>query len=191
MAESTRKYQRKHLRAPISSMILYEDDGYVFKAQLANISKGGVLVANLPNFPTINIIGTVIDIPEMPVIKSDDLTRLREVKTKEYSRYIFRTRVRTVRRIGNTTSVGELFKKNIGCAFVDSDTDLIAAIEKYVASFAYNIVFFLRLLTTADFDEDNLEKIKILSGILGYDSQMKISLLAKQVTHDYKSLQWL
>ncbi|MBF0299748.1 MAG: PilZ domain-containing protein, partial [Oligoflexia bacterium] len=79
MTETPKKFQRKHLRAPIRTMILYEDEGHVFKAQLSNISKGGVLVSNLPNLPTINIIGTVIDIPEMPVVKSDDLSKLQAI----------------------------------------------------------------------------------------------------------------
>ncbi|MBF0360780.1 MAG: hypothetical protein HQK49_07205 [Oligoflexia bacterium] len=192
MTEDTKKYQRKHLRAPLKTMILYEDDGYVFKAQLSNISKGGILIANLPNYPMINIIPIIIDIPEMPVIRSDDLSKLRLVNIKDCKRHILRTRVHTVRRAGATTSIGEIFAKNIGAAFVDQSMDLQITADKYISSFAYNITFLLRLLSISicDNEDETIEKIKVLCTILGYDPESKISTLTRQVTDDYRGLQW-
>ncbi|MBF0299749.1 MAG: hypothetical protein HQK51_13575, partial [Oligoflexia bacterium] len=109
----------------------------------------------------------------------------------ERNRSIFRTRARTIRRAGQITSIGELFSKDIGCAFVDNNKEMFEAIDKYVSNFAYNIVFLLRLLSSSPCDdEETTEKIKILCTILGYGSESKISLLARLITHDYRSLQW-
>ncbi|MBF0207393.1 MAG: hypothetical protein HQK53_10940 [Oligoflexia bacterium] len=185
-------YQRKNLRAPIVTFLLFEDEGYVHKAKLANISKGGALISQLPHFPSVNIVGTLLDIPQLPVVKTDDLEKLQETALLPKKRTIFRTRLRTVRRTTETSSVADVFSKNIGSEFVDMplQQDLLLAIDEYIANYSYNLIFLLRLLDSNVIEGERLEKIQILSEILGHEKGLKVPILGQKVINDYKSLQW-
>ena len=57
--------------------------------------------------------------------------------------------------------------------------------------FASNLIYLQVLIDNISSEEQGLEKVRALSGILNYDPEMKISQLRRDVHQDYLSLQWL
>ena len=70
------QFRRAHLRAPLNSILLYEDDGHVFKAGTINISEGGVLLENLPRIPEINAMPLMINLLFLPELSRQRMDQL-------------------------------------------------------------------------------------------------------------------
>lgn len=183
-------HKRKFLRAPLNSYFLYEDDNFIYKSKLSNISEEGVLIESLPHFPGINIIAAFLDIPKIPVLDQISLDKIRDLLSVNFEREIHRARIKTLRRSEQTTSVEQIFIKNIGAQIQNVSSALRASIAAYVATYATNLIFLLKLLENPAGDEERIDKIRSVSRVLGYDESAKISLIHQKVLQDYKSLQW-
>lgn len=187
----TTAYQRKHLRAPCYTQVLYATDEYIFKAETLNISEGGMLLKALPHFPSDDVVPAMVLIPQYPPFINYSLEKLREYSQDLFPAKVIRVKAKMVRRLGETTNVDEIFKARIGIQFVEVDAEAKKIIADYVSIFAANVVHLQTLLETVNSSEESLEKSRLLSLILGYNPEEKISVLKTRVYHDYKSLQWL
>lgn len=185
------KYDRKHLRAPCISTVLFADDDYVFKTEMVNISEGGMLLKGLPHFPQKDIVPMMIRLPFFPPFINFSLQKMKDFTFDVFSPKILRIKAHMVRRVGETTNVDDVFKSRLGIQFDLIDTIALKQISDYVMTFTNNIVFLQTLLEQANSDEEAMEKAKVLASILGYNSNVRISELKMTVGHDYKSLQWL
>ena len=192
MFTKKRDYQRTFLRAPYTEKVLYVDDGFVFKASTLNISEGGMLLDQVPHFPGENEnVPLMISLRQFPYFKNFTLDRLEGYSEDMFPKNVIRIRSQMVRKIGIESKTDEVFTSRIGLKFTEVDHDAAVAIKEYVTVFSSNLIYLQVLIDSLNTDQSNLRKVRILSGILGYDDDMKISLLHKKVQHDYKSLQWL
>lgn len=192
MLRSERDYQRTHLRAPYFEPVLYVDNGFVFKAKSLNISEGGMLLDQVPHFPEgEESVVLMIGLKQYPYFKNFSLERLRSYTDDFFSKTVVRVRSKLVRKVGINSKSDEVFESRIGLQFTDVALDAAQVIKDYVSVFSSNLIYLQVLIDSLNSDESNLERVRILSEILGYDSNMKIALLHKKVQHDYRSLQWL
>lgn len=184
-------YKRAHLRAPCFTTILFADEGYVFKADTLNISEGGMLLKGLPHFPAAEKVWMMVALPQYPSFINFSFQKLKEFSSEVFPQKVLRIRAHMVRRSGETTSVDDVFKSRLGIQFDQVEREDQKIIGDYVTIFTGNIVYLQTLLEQVNSSDEALEKSRALANILGYDSEQKISVLKKQVLHDYKSLQWL
>lgn len=186
-----RVYSRIHLRAPYKHEVMFEDEDFVFKASTLNISEGGMLFDMLPHFPDREKVSILMALPQFPYFKNFSLGRMKDFSQEIFAKRPIRVKGKMVRREGATTSVDEVFMSRIGVKFTDIDMRSQKIISDYVNIFVSNIVHLQALLDNVNSDDVALEKVKVLSRILGYEEDIKIALLRKQITLDYRSLQWL
>ena len=192
MLTGQRDYQRTYLRAPYFEPVLYVDNGFVFKASTLNISEGGMLLNQVPHFPEKNeIVSLMISFRQYPYFKNFNLDRLRNYSDDVFPKIIVRVKSQMVRKIGMQSKLDEIFESRIGLKFIDVSHEAAQSIKDYVSVFLSNLIFLQVLIDSLNANESNLEKVRLLSEILGYDPKMKIALLHKTVQHDYRSLQWL
>ena len=185
-------YQRTFLRAPYKEPILYVDDNFVFKASTLNLSEGGLLLDQVPHFPEESEdVPIIISLPQFPYLKNYTLDKLQSFSEDIFPKKVIRLKCKMVRKVGIKSKVDEVFTSQIGLEFTDVDPLGQKVIQEYVNVFASNIIYLQVLIDSLHADKKNLEKIRLLSNILNYDSNMKIAKLHKKVQHDYKSLQWL
>jgi hypothetical protein len=182
------RFQRAFLRAPLKTFSLYQDDDYVLKARLINISEGGVLIENLPHIPEVPAIPLVLDLPHVPDLLSMPSNQILHIKTSELDRDIIRIKARIARQFEAESEVDKLFVKKIGCEFVKADEDERDKIREYVARFTRNIVY---LLNQFESSNKNLSVLRKTAEILGYDGEERVSFLRQKVLHDYQSLESL
>jgi hypothetical protein len=182
------QYQRRHTRAPLFANFLYEDEGHVYKAKIVNISEEGILIDCLPHFPRVNIIPVVIEIPQIHLWETYSLEELREFVYGNLEREIHRARVKTVRRNGETSDVDQIFIRNIGGQILNATDSFRQSILKYVATYTKNTVYLLNLLENTQTGQDRIEKIRLVSELMGYEEDLKVSILKEKVLHSYKSL---
>lgn len=186
--------RRAHLRAPLKSFLLYEDDSYVFKARTLNISEGGILIEQLPNLPVQSIISIMISLVDIPVLHNITWSEIKRISKKNFlpemffEREIIRARSKIVRSFKDKSSVDNVFIQKIGCSFIEMPLESRKRIRKYVSIFTKNIVFLLGLFESVNNKDSNIEIIRSLAHILGYRKDEKISILRQQVLHDYQSL---
>jgi hypothetical protein len=186
-----RDYQRKHLRAPFKMPVLFEDEGYVHKANTLNISEGGLLFDMLPHFPAESDVSIMLPIPQFPLFKNFSVGRLKDFSQEIFQKKIIRVQGHMVRREGTTKNVDDVFMSRIGLKFSVIEPQAQKIVSDYVNTFVSNIVFLQALLDNVNSDDVALMKTRVLGSILGYEEDMKISIMRKRVTHDYRSLQWL
>jgi hypothetical protein len=191
MIENDRGYQRAHLRAPYQEPILFGDEGYVHKGRGLNLSEGGILLDQVPSFPAEEEVPLMLHIPAFPYFKNFSLIKMQTYSKDLFTTKVIRARGRMVRRIGTTTSVDEIFKARFGIKFVEIGAHEQKIIADYVSVFASNLIYLQMLIDSWNTDEDIKLKTRSLANILGYSSISRIAELRFQVSHDYKSLQWL
>lgn len=183
------RLQRKYLRAPLKSTALYVDDGeHVFKANVLNISEGGILLSELPHVPEINSLPIAINLIEYPKLSQLLYEDLKKLNINEFPRSIIKTKVRMSRTFENKSNVDRVFINYIGCEFYNPDTDFKLKVFKYVETFARNTVYLLSLFESLGSRTEQLETLRLVAHLLGYDRRMKIPLLRAKVLHDYQSL---
>lgn len=184
--------KRLHLRAPLLSPVLYEDGDYAFKAQTLNISEGGVLLTKLPHVPEINAIPLMLGLPMFPVFSTLPVQKVLELDFEKLPREMVRLRARMVRQMENMTAVEKIFVTLIGCEFVGNSEETINVIRRYVECFAKNTIYLLTLFESrAGRGGDQLQLLRHVSGLMGYDPNLKIALLRQKILHDYQSLESL
>lgn len=189
--KSDPRLQRKFLRAPLKSVCLYVDGEHVFKARVLNISEGGILLSDLPHIPEINSLPLAIDLPQFPRLNALSLEQVKSLDKEEFPRLIIKTKCRMVRTFEGLRPVDRIFVNFIGCQFYDPSTEFKMAVFSYVETVAKNTVYLLSLFESLGKRNDQLELLRSVAHILGYDRNMKIPLLRAKVLHDYQSLESL
>lgn len=181
------RLQRKFLRAPLKSVCLYVDGEHVFKARVLNISEGGILLSDLPHIPEINSLPLAIDLVQFPRLQTLTLEQLKVLNTEEFPRSIMKIKGRMVRTFEGQSNVDRIFVNFIGCEFFNPTPELKMAVFQYVETFAKNTVYLLSLFESLGNRVEQLELLRTVAHILGYDRRMKIPLLRAKVLHDYQS----
>jgi len=191
MKSNSRTYQRKYLRAPFKNCVLYVSDDFVFKAYALNISEGGMLLDQVGHFPDNSVLTFMVNLPQFPQFKNFNLERMQTYSLESMAFKTVRFEARLVRKIGVDTKVDGVFTSRIGLQFEEISPFDQAKISNYVDNFSSNLIYLQVLIDSINSDKNNVAKIRTLSKMLGYASDLKISYLRKIVEHDYKSLQWL
>lgn len=191
MKSNSRTYQRKYLRAPYKTEVLYIDDEFVFKAHSLNISEGGLLLDKVGHFPDNKVLEFMANLPQFPLFKNYSTDRLQAYSLESIQHKTIRFKAKLVRKIGIDTKVDGVFTSRIGLQLEEISPFDQAKISNYVDNFSSNLIYLQVLIDAINADKNNIVKIRSLSKILGYAGDLKISYLRKLVEHDYKSLQWL
>lgn len=187
-----RDYKRTYLRAPYRQEVLYVDDDFVFKAKTLNISEGGMLLDQIPHFPDESTeVPLMIKLPQYPYLKNFTLEKLKSFNADMFNSKVIRLKCRMVRKIGVKSKVDHAFVSRVGVKFTEIGPREKKLINDYVNVFSSNLIYLQVLIDSMYADKNNLEKIRLLSEILSYSPETKISQLRKDVQHDYISLQWL
>ena len=147
-------FKREHLRAPLRTSVLYDSDGYILKARLQNISKGGILLENLPHYPKKKEFNFLIDMICYPNFSRLNTSQINRMKTIEFERNIVIATGKIVRTFEIESEVDKLFVNHIGVAFSHLRGKSDALIENYVDSYAKNIIYLLTLLESSQSDEN-------------------------------------
>ncbi len=185
------RFQRTSLRSPLKTFVLYENEGFVFKAKTLNISEGGVLLCDFPIVPEINAIPLMLALPRFPELSSLPHDSIRKLSLDDFERDIFRTKARMVRTFEGQSAVDKIFVTHIGCEFVKPTDVNKALIANYVSTFAKNTIFLLNLFESMGKNPKNIETIRSAAKLLGYSPDEKIAMLRLKVLHDYQSLESL
>jgi hypothetical protein len=183
-----RQFQRRHLRAPLFTEFLYEDDGHVLKARINNISEGGVLLEALPHVPEINLMPLMIEIPNYPIFANYGKDKLLTIKRETIESEILRVRAKMVRSFEAQSAVDLIFVPKIGCEFVTPSLEFTESIKFYVSTFSKNMIYLLNLFESSS-TKHQVDVIRHVADFLGYRKDEKISLLRQKVLHDYQSLE--
>jgi len=189
--KSDPRLQRKFLRAPLKSICLYVDGEHVFKARVLNISEGGILLSEFPHIPEINSLPLAIDLLQFPRLQGLTLDQLKHLNPEEFPRSILKTKARMVRTFEGQSPVDRIFVNFIGCEFFNPTSEFKMAVFQYVETFARNTVYLLSLFESLGNRTEQLELLRTVAHLLGYDRRMKIPLLRAKVLHDYQSLESL
>jgi hypothetical protein len=182
------RLQRKFLRAPLKSTALYVDGEHVFKSRILNISEGGLLLSELPHIPEINSLPIAINLILYPRFQGMSLDDVKQLSSDDFTRKIIKTKVRLVRSFENQTNVDRVFINFIGCEFYNPVEDFKLDVFSYVETFAKNTVYLLSLFESLGNRTEQLELLRCVAHLLGYDRRMKVPLLRAKVLHDYQSL---
>jgi hypothetical protein len=191
MKSTSRTYQRKYLRAPFKDHVLYVSDDFVFKATAINISEGGMLLDQVGHFPEGGVMPFMVNLAQLPLFKNYNLERMQAYSLDNMSYKTIRFQAKLIRNLGVTTKVDGLFTSRIGLQIEEISPFDQAKVSSYIDNFSSNLIYLQVLIDSINSDKNNIEKIRLLSRILGYGKNFKISYLRKIVEHDYKSLQWL
>lgn len=186
-----KSYQRKHLRAPFKETVLYADGQYVLKGSTLNISEGGILLDELPSFPSTDDVSMLVSIPQLPSLKNFSLLKMQTFSKELFGRHVIRVKAKMVRREQLSQNLDNLFRSRFGLEFIKITPQDQKYIEEYVTTFSSNLIYLQTLIDSFNTDEDTKIRVRTLAKILGYDKSEKIAQLRAEVTHDYKSLQWL
>jgi hypothetical protein len=186
-----KSYQRRFLRAPFKEAVIYADGDYVLKASAVNISEGGLLIDELPSFPEQDEVPLLISIPQLPYLKNFSLLKMQTFSRELFGKHVIRVKARMVRREQLSQNLDNLFRSRFGLEFVDIAPHEQKNVEEFVTTFASNLIYLQTLIDAFNTDEETKVRVRTLARILGYDQIEKIAQLRAQVTHDYKSLQWL
>lgn len=186
-----KNYQRRFLRAPFKEPVLYADGEYVHKASCLNISEGGLLIDELPSFPESDDVPLILSIPQLPALKNFSLLKMQTFSTELFGRNVIRVKARMARREQLSQNLDNLFRSRFGLEFIRITPHDQKIIEEFVTTFSSNIIYLQTLIDAFNTDDETKQRVRTLAKILGYDQTEKIAQLRAQVTHDYKSLQWL
>jgi len=188
---SDSKLQRKFIRAPLKSAALYVDGEHVFKAKIINLSEGGVLLSELPHFPEAKIISLAISLIHYPRLSAMGHEELKQLDVADFERSVIKSKVKIMRNFENQTNVDRIFINFVGCEFYNVTPEFKIVILNYVESFTKNMVYLLSLFESLGNRSEQLEVLRTVAHILGYDRRMKVPLLRAKVLHDYQSLESL
>lgn len=180
------KHKRLHARAPLRSFVLYEDVDFVFKARLQNISEGGILVENFPHLPGREEVSYILDLPKIPDLSKYSDDNLFALSKDDFKRRFIRVKAKSVRRVGETSNVDDLFIQ-IGCQFLNLVKEDRSLIHDYVEIFRLNMHFLIGLLED-DVDEIGDKRIHKLADLIGYSGITSRTLLHKKLVTDSASL---
>lgn len=187
----SKSYQRRHLRAPFRESVLYADGPYVLKARGLNISEGGILLDELPSFPESDSVPMMMLIPQLPQLKNFSLLKMQTFSKELFPGHVIRATGKMVRREQLSKNLDNLFRARVGVEFIRINQADQKYIEEFVLTFSANLIYLQTLIDSFNTDNETRIRVRTLAKILGYHEIDKIAQLRAQVTHDYKSLQWL
>lgn len=185
------RLQRKFLRAPLKSACLYVDGEHVFKARALNISEGGILLTDLPHFPEMSSIPLAINLLHYPRLQTLTLDQLKVLNIDEFPRSIMKSEGHMIRTFEGQSNVDKIFVNFIVCEFLNPAAEFRASVFQYVETFSKNAIYLLSLFESLGKRSEQLELLRIVAHVLGYDRRMKIPLLRAKILHDYQSLESL
>lgn len=188
---SLKSFRRKHLRAPLKTEFLFENEGHVFKGRTSNISEGGILLSSLPCIPKANLIHMMIDLPYIPELQGLQSKNILQLKKESFDRQIIRLSGRIVRSFEAESEVDQIFETNIGCQFLNLSDDVETSIRDYVSRCSRNTIYLLSLFEQVNVKASNLDFIRRVAYLLGYNESSKMATLRQKVLHDYHSLESL
>jgi hypothetical protein len=191
MKNKNNSFQRKHVRAPLRSTCLYVDGEHVFKARTINVSEGGLLISELPHIPEINAFPLMVSMSIYPKLATLNLDELKALNVDDLPRKILKVKARLVRSFESESNIEKVFINHLGCEFYYTSEEFKIFILDYVETFAKNTVYLLSLFESLSKRDEQLEVLRTVAHILGYDRRMKIPLLRAKVLHDYQSLESL
>ena len=181
-------YQRKHLRAPFKIEVLYTDEGQIFKAGSLNLSEQGILLTSHSHLPGENKdLPAMTQIPQYPYFKNFTLEKIKTYSSSLLPSKFIKFNFQVMRSFSN----GNEGVRNMGTMITSIDGKDLLVISNYVAVFSSNLIYLLVLIDSLDTDKLNLDRVRTLADILGYDGSSKMALLRKRLEADYQSLQWL
>lgn len=185
------QFRRAHLRAPLKSDALYLMDDYTLKANLLNISEGGILLENLPRVPEVSALPMMfplIDYPELSQLHNDILLSL---NVAQMEKRVIRVKSKIVRSFEGQSEVDKIFVTKIGCQFVVCSDEERALIKQYVSRYAKNLIYYLGLFEGRGPKNNHLQVLRKVAELLGYDPDMQVAMLRLRALHDYQSLESL
>jgi hypothetical protein len=180
-------FKRIHLRSPLMSSVLYESEGHVHRAMAVNISQGGLLLENLPHVPDIQALPLMFPLPLFPLFSQLPADSIKNLRRDDLDVLVIRARARMVRSFEGQSEVDRVFVQKIGCEFVVLSDEDREQVGQYVATFASNIVYLLSLFQRSS----QLDQLRDIAALLGYQREEKIPLLRQKILHDYQSLESL
>lgn len=186
----SRGYQRAYLRAPFQGAVLFDDDGHVLRATGANLSEGGCLLHEIPQFPSETETRLMFALPQFPMFKNYDLTKLRSFSAELFPAKVVRAHAYIARRMDGASEVDEVFHPYVGVKFIEIAPNDQRLIAEYVEHFTANLVHLQVLLDAWNTNDEIRLKARALAQLLGYGESPKISELRVRVLRDYSSLKW-
>ena len=186
---SDSRLERRFLRAPLKSTALYADGEHVFRASVLNISQGGILLSELPHIPDAKVLSAAVSLIEYPKFQGMSAEEVKQLSIDDFPRKILKTSIKIMRSFENQSNVDRVFINYIGCEFENIETDSKTEILRYVDGFTKNTVYLLSLFESLGSKVEQLETLRTLAHLMGYDRRMKVPLLRAKVLHDYQSLE--
>jgi hypothetical protein len=183
------RWSRQTLRAPLSVRALYGDEGYVFRAQIKNISQGGLLLNSLPNIPRIKVVPLIFELPMLVELSQMDTSDIKKINREELDYKIIRTKIKIVRSFEGKSDVESIFVNNVGGQFISLNKTDESYITDYCSLMSRNVVYLLSLFESGGKGEERSLLLRHCTSLLGYDSSEKLPLLRLKILHDYQSLE--
>jgi hypothetical protein len=187
----SKNYQRRYQRAPFKESFIYADGDYVLIASTLNISRGGILIDQLPSFPGTDEVPLMFSLPELPSFKNFSILKMQAYSPELLKRQVIRAKVRIARREQLSQNLDNIFRSQFGVEFVRISENDQKLLDEYVSTFAANLIYLQTLIDSFNSDEETKIKVRVLASILGYKKMDRISDLHAAVSLDYQSLQWL
>lgn len=188
---SSRGHQRAHLRAPFRSWVLFGDGDFVHKAHAQNISEGGILLDEIPQYPAMEETPIMFSLPLHPYFKDFEIPRLRNMAHELQAGEVLRANAFISRRLGETSEVDEVFRPSVGLKFTSMPEQSRDYIAQYVEAFQGNLIYLQMLMDSWTSSEDIRIRARLIADLLGYTDLPKVAQLRARVNSDYRSLQWL
>jgi hypothetical protein len=183
------RLQRKFARAPLKTICLYVDGEHVFKAKSLNISEGGLLLSELPHFPEIKALPLMVSIPQFPKFALLTSDQIKNFETNSVPQKVLKVKSVLVRSYEGESNVDKVFINFVGCEFANIEEEFRLSVVDYIETFTKNCIYLLSLFESLGTKKDQLETLRSVAHLLGYDKGMKVSILRAKVLHDYQSLE--
>jgi hypothetical protein len=181
--------RRKYFRAPLSTWALFVSDSFVHKARVQDISEGGILLECLPIIPKEDSVVMMIDLPHISKLDSLNSFQIHGLKDQQYKRDILRIEVSPIRVFEAKSYIDQLFTQKIAMSFVHPFSGLKEKISDYVSTYTQNLVYLMNLIEASHSSSDKLSLLREVAFFLGYDKDIKISVLRSQISNDYSQLE--
>ena len=190
--EQKKKFKgRQYLRAPVYDDVLYECDDYVLSGRCMNISEGGLLLSDLGLVPENKEFKVILPLTQYPDFAKLSIGRILMLERDHVEKEIVKVPVRVERSFEGMNEVQKILLTSIGASFKKLEHFEREFVRAYVETYTKNIVYLLSLFENNDRKKSNNTLIRKVADLLGYDSEMKISLLRLKILHDYQSLESL
>lgn len=177
-------FSRGALRAPLKTNVIYNREENVRKAAVRNISETGILLSKLRKVDVGETLHMMVHVPLYPVFQDLSLKQIHELmQDGSIDGKVIRVQGRVVRAytMEGGTDAGLHFDS------VDDQTRFV--LKEYINLYSQNIMFIISLFEQIGDNEQIVQVIRNLTGLMGYDTKEKISVLRQKVLHDYQNLE--